>query len=164
MTWWGEVLVAVALIVAVVGSVLPILPGALLAWIAIAVWAALEGTFAAWTVLVVATMLLAAGQVLKYLIPGRSLRQADVPGVVIAAGAVTGLVGFFVVPVIGLPLGFVLGVWVATVWRRRGVDGSWTDTWTAIKSAGVSVLIETTSVILAAGVWGAGVVASNPAV
>jgi uncharacterized protein YqgC (DUF456 family) len=150
------------LVVAVVGAVVPVLPGALLAWAAVLIWAWAEGTTASWVTLALVTVILAVGQGLKYLIPGRSLQRAEVPRGVLVAGALGGLVGFFVIPLVGLFVGFIAGVWGATLVRHRTWRGSWPDTRTALRAAGLSVLIETASVIVAAGLWTAGVFASTP--
>jgi uncharacterized protein len=162
MSPWGELLVAVCLIVAVVGAVVPVLPGALLAWIAVLVWAWVEGTTAGWVTLTIVTLVLAIGQGLKYLVPGRSLQRAQVPRSVLVAGAVCGLAGFFLIPFVGLFVGFIAGVWGVTVLRNGTWRESWPDTRVALRAAGASVLIETASVIVAAGVWTAGVFASTP--
>nr|WP_284290737.1 DUF456 family protein [Angustibacter aerolatus] len=49
----------------------------------------------------------------KYVLPGRRLKDAGVPWWTTLAGVALGVVGFFVVPVVGLLLGFVLGVYLA---------------------------------------------------
>jgi hypothetical protein len=51
------------------------------------------------------------------------------------------VVGFFVVPVIGLPLGFVLGVFLAVA-RRLGPGPARGSTWHAIKAVALSIAIE----------------------
>ena len=50
-----EVLVAVSIAVGVVGVVVPLLPGALLVWLAIVVWGITVGTATGWAVVGVAT-------------------------------------------------------------------------------------------------------------
>src|SRR6188472_1428685 len=60
-----EVLVAVSIAVGVVGVVVPLLPGALLVWLAIVVWGITVGTATGWAVVAVATAVIAAGQVVK---------------------------------------------------------------------------------------------------
>ena len=69
-----EVLVALGIAVGVVGVVVPVVPGALLVWAAILVWAIVAGTAAGWVVFAVATALIACGQVVKYTIPSKLLR------------------------------------------------------------------------------------------
>jgi uncharacterized protein len=72
---------------------------------------------------------------------------------------VLGVVGFFVVPVIGLFIGFVVGVFAAE-WRRLGHARAWPSTKHALKAAGLSILIELCFGVLAAWAWVAGVVAT----
>ena len=72
-------------------------------------------------------------------------------------GAGLGVVGFFVVPVVGLPLGFVLGVYLAE-YRRVGGRAAWPSTVHALKAAGLSILIELAAGVAAALVWVVGLV------
>ena len=53
----------------------------------------------------------------KYAVPGRRLKEIGIPSSTQWTGVALGLIGFFVIPVIGLFLGFVLGVYLAE--RRR---------------------------------------------
>ena len=82
----GLVVVGLAIATGIVGVVVPVLPGALLAWAAIAVWALVVGSATAWAVLAVATLLIGGAQVVKVLVPGRRLRDAGVPRQSILAG------------------------------------------------------------------------------
>lgn len=159
MPWWGDLLVALTILGAAVGCVVPILPGGLLALGAIAVWAVVERDAIGWLVLAVAAVLVLAGQVVKYVWPGRQLSANGVPGVSIVTGGLLGIVGFFLVPVIGLPLGFVVGVFGAELVRSRTAAAAWASTVAALKATGLSILIELASVLLAGSVWAAGVVA-----
>lgn len=152
------VLVALAILVGLAGTVVPFLPGALLVGGAILVWALVTGGATAWGVAIGALALIAAGQFLKYLIPGRQLKSSGVPNWVLIVGAITALVGFFVIPVVGMVVGFILGVFGAEVIRLRTFTNAWPTTWQAMKSAGWSVLIEFGSCMLAAALW-AGAVA-----
>ena len=152
------VLVALAILVGLAGTVVPFLPGALLVGGAILVWAMVTGGATAWGVAIGALALIAAGQFLKYLIPGRQLKSSGVPNWVLIVGAITALVGFFVIPVVGMVVGFILGVFGAEVIRLRTFTNAWPTTWQAMKSAGWSVLIEFGSCMLAAALW-AGAVA-----
>ena len=44
------------------------------------------------------------------------------------AGALLGIVGFFVIPVVGLVIGFVVGVYLAEWYRLRDVARAWRAT------------------------------------
>jgi len=152
-----EILVALAIAVGLVGVLVPMLPGSLLVGAAILAWAAERGGSTAWVVAVIALGLLVTGAVVKYLVPGRRLQRAGVPTGTLLAGAVLGVVGFFVVPVVGLPLGFVLGVYLAE-WRRLDHRSAWPSTLHALKAVGLGLAIELGFGILAAATWAVGVV------
>jgi len=121
------------------------------------VWTIYEGGGTAWAVFAVAAIVIGLGVVVKYAVPGRRLKEVGIPGSTMALGAVLGVVGFFVIPVVGLPLGFVLGVYLAEL-SRVGGSAAWPATIHALKAVGLSMLIEFTASLLAAAVWVTGVV------
>lgn len=147
---------AVLVVLGLLGIVVPVLPGLVLVWLGIALWAFGEGDGGGWLVLAVATLILALGTVIKYALPGRRLKDAGVPGVSLFTGALLGVIGFFVVPVIGLPIGFVLGVFLAEL-LRLGSARAWPSTVHALKAVGLSMLIELGAGLLATAVWLLGV-------
>jgi uncharacterized protein YqgC (DUF456 family) len=152
-----EVLVALAIAVGLVGVVVPVLPGALLVLGAILVWAWTEATSTGWVVFAVATSFIALGSIVKYVVPGRRLKESGIPGSTLVLGGLMGVVGFFVIPVIGLLIGFVLGVYLAEL-RRLGSVAAWPATKHAVRAVGVSILIELVATLLAAATWALGVV------
>jgi len=147
------VLAAVLVAAGIVGVVVPVLPGLLLVVAGVAVWAVPRGDAVAWTVLGVVVAIVALGSVAKYLLPGRRLRDSGVPGRTLTAGAALGLVGFFVIPVLGLFVGFVLGVFLAELARLRRRELAWPSTRRALAAVGWSVVIEMATGLLAAAVW-----------
>ena len=151
-------LVALALIVSAAGILVPVLPGTLLALAALFVWALVTGG-GAWTAFGVMALLIAGGQVLKYLLPHRSMTAAGVPGRTIVVGGIAAIVGFFVIPVVGLVVGFLGGVYVAEHARLRDWNRAWNSTWVAMKATGFSILIELAALLLAASVWVAALIA-----
>jgi uncharacterized protein len=156
---WVEVLCALVIAVGLVGIVVPVLPGSILVLGAVLLWAWDTGGATAWSLFAVAALLLVAGSVVKYLVPQRRLRTVGVPTSTQLAGAVLGVVGFFVVPVVGLFLGFVLGVYLAEL-RRIGHPAAWPSTVHALKAVGLSILIELVAALAATLVWVGGVVAT----
>jgi uncharacterized protein YqgC (DUF456 family) len=147
------VVAALLVAVGIIGIVLPVLPGLVLVLAGIAVWAVPRGDALAWTVLGVAVAIVVVGSVVKYLLPGRKLRDSGVPGRTIAAGAVLGIVGFFVIPVVGLFIGFVLGVYLVELARLGGHERAWPSTRQALSAVGWSIVIELATGLLAAAVW-----------
>src|SRR5687767_10753150 len=105
-----DVAVGLAILVGLAGVVVPILPGVLLVWAAIAVWAFVEDGGARWAVLGAVTVIAAASQILRFAIPGKKLQAAGIPNRTLGLGAAVGIVGFFVIPIVGAIIGFVLGV------------------------------------------------------
>lgn len=153
MSAGAEVLVGLAIVVGLVGIVLPILPGSLLVLGAIAVWAIAENSGTGWAVLGVATVLLVISGVVKYTWPGSRMRDAGVPRRSLVIGALLGIVGFFVIPVIGLLIGFLLGTYLSEAQRQRTHSGAWRATVHATKAVGLSILVELLGALLAAGIW-----------
>lgn len=149
----GELLVGLVLLLGLVGVVVQVLPGSLLVLGAVLVWAALEGTGAAWTVAVVAVVVTVVAGVVKYLVAGRHLKNAGVPNRTLVWGGLAGVVGFFVIPVVGLPVGFVLAVYLAELHRLRDRGRARRATVAALGATGITILIELAGALVASGAW-----------
>ena len=157
MSTAGIVLVALAIAVGLVGIIVPILPGGILVIGAIGVWAFVESSVAAWVVFGIAAAFFVASQVIKYTWPVKRMRAADVRTSVLVAGGIAGVVGFFVIPVIGLLIGFMLGVFVAELGIRHDATRAWASTVHALKGVALSVGVELTGALLATMAWVVGV-------
>jgi uncharacterized protein YqgC (DUF456 family) len=147
------VLAAVLVVVGIVLIALTILPGLVLVVAGVAVWAVARADAVAWIVLGIVVAIALVGSVVKYLLPGRHLRDSGVPGRTLAAGAVLGVIGFFVIPVLGLFIGFVLGVYLSELARLGGHEAAWPSTRQALAAVGWSIVIEMATGLLAAAVW-----------
>jgi uncharacterized protein YqgC (DUF456 family) len=151
------IIAGIAIVVGIFGTVLPFIPGLVLSWLGVLVWAIFaDGGSGKWLVLGITTVLAVLGTVLKYVLPGRKMKRDGVPTLTLVAGGILAIVGFFVVPVVGLFLGFVLGVFLAE-WARLASAGlAWPSTWRAVKAVGMSALIEIFAglCILLTWVWG----------
>jgi uncharacterized protein YqgC (DUF456 family) len=140
------------------GIVVPVLPGTVLVLLGFLVWASEEGTGESWTTFALAALVLAVGTVVKYAVPGRRLKAA-VPTSTLVVGGLVAVVGFFVIPVVGMLVGFPIGIYVAER-VRVGPAGAWPSTVAALRALAHSILIELVAALLATAVWIAGVVAS----
>ncbi len=154
-----EIVAALLIAVGLVGIVVPVLPGSILVLVAIALWATEQGGTTAWLVLVAAAALVGVGTVVKYLVPGRRLQLSGVPRSTLVFATLLAIVGFFVIPVIGLVIGFVLGVY-AGEWRRTSAAEALPTTVQALKAVGLGILVELFFAVLATLVWVGGVVAT----
>ena len=149
---YADYLAGALIVVGLVGIIVPVIPGTLLIGIAVVGWAAITGGSTAWTAAGIAVILLGLGFVVKFAVPHRRLRDAGVPPSTIIVGAILGIIGFFVIPVVGLFIGFIGGVWLAEA-RRLGAARAWPSTRAALLATGLSILIELTSGLLAAAVF-----------
>ncbi|MGR6317878.1 DUF456 domain-containing protein [Micromonospora soli] len=152
-----SVVAALAILAGLAGVVVPGLPALPLCWGGVLVWALFGGAGPGrWAVLAAATVVAGGGTVVKYAWPGRNLKRTGVPTSSLLAGGLLGLVGFFVVPVVGLPIGFVGGIWGAERLRLGSNQLAWPATVQAVKAAGLSMLVEFLAGLVIAVLWVAG--------
>jgi uncharacterized protein YqgC (DUF456 family) len=154
-----DVLAGIAVLAGMVGTVVPILPGLVLQVIAITIWAFEKQTTVGWAVLGVVLALAATATLLKYMHPGRRLKEAGVPGSVLFLAVLAGVFGLFAIPVIGAPLFFVLAIYVFERVRRGG-EQAWPSTQTALKAVLQSIGIELVGAFLIAVTFFIGVLAT----
>ncbi|GIF03632.1 DUF456 domain-containing protein [Actinoplanes siamensis] len=151
----------VLILAGVLGVVLPVIPGLLLSWAGVLLWVLLSdaGAAAKWLVLALATVVAGAGLVVKFVWPGRKLKDSGLPTGTLLVGGVLGLIGFFVVPVVGLLLGFLLGVYAMEA-MRLGADQAWPSTRRALAAVGLSLLVEFAAALAIAVIWVFGLIAA----
>src|SRR5690606_7659018 len=104
------VIAGLLLAVAVLGTIIPILPGSILTVITLIAWAWILGSPAAWTAAVIGSGLAIAGMSASAVLTGRTMRREKIPSGPVIVGVVCAIVGMFVIPVIGLFLGFAVGL------------------------------------------------------
>lgn len=140
-----ELVAALSLILAavgVMGIVVPVLPGSLSIGAGFLVWALWGGSQWGWVGFAAGVTLLAIGMSAQYLITGRRLKQREIPNRSIIIGLVCGLVGMFIIPVLGLVIGFALGLLAGEYTRVRVLSEALSTSWAALKSLGLGLLVE----------------------
>ncbi|HNP55603.1 MAG TPA: DUF456 domain-containing protein [Gordonia sp. (in: high G+C Gram-positive bacteria)] len=152
MPFWGELLIGLVIAIGLLGIVFPVLPGGIIVGLAIGVWAFVVGGWA-WAFLAAAAVVIAAAEVIKYYVAGRTLKSAGVPNVTVVVGGIVGIIGFFVVPVVGLILGFILGAMVSELVRGWSFEQAWRGAVAAMKAAGASMLVELSGALIATTIW-----------
>ena len=158
MSTAGQLLVGLAMVVGVVGVVVPVLPGLLLCWAAGLLWVWLDGGGPTRIVVgVVLTGLLVVGTGAKYLLPARSAGGAGAPRSTVLAGVAGAVAGFFLVPVVGVVVGGVGAVYLAELLRLRDGAAAGRSTWAVLKAVGIGMLVELVAAVLMLGTWLAGV-------
>ncbi|GGC78463.1 hypothetical protein GCM10011512_01300 [Tersicoccus solisilvae] len=136
------VIAALALLVGLLGIVVPVLPGSVLIVVGLLVWAIGMGSTTGWVVFAVGTVLAAAGMSAGWVLTGRRLKARQIPNRSIVIGLVAAVVGAFLIPVVGLLVGFVAGLLLSELARQRDLRAALSTSWTAVKATGLGILVE----------------------
>ena len=156
----GTVVPPLLIIIGLIGIVVPILPGLLLILGGVLVWALTEGSTLAWSIFALSVLVTVVGYVLQYTLPGRRMRERGVSSSTMLLAMALGIVGFFVIPVVGAIVGFVLGILVVELGRSRDRSQAWTRTKHALVAELHSMGIELAAGLVVAALYVAGLVAS----
>ena len=157
-----NVIVLLAMLVGTVGIVVPVLPGLFVVWGATLVWAFERQDGPGWLVLGLATVAYAVGLVAQYLLPGRRMRSAGVEGWIVAVALAVAVVGFFVVPVVGAPIGFVVAVYLLERVKHREHGAAWRATTQAMRAVALNVGIELATAFAIIATWAVAVYVTRP--
>lgn len=135
--------VALVMAVGVAGTVVPLVPGLGV----VVAGAALYGLSAGFggvgvVAMVVIVAVGVAGTVAGLVLPARAAGRAGAKRGSLALGLVGAVVGFFVVPVVGLPLGGVVGVYLGELRRTGDGHAAWRTTRSTLRVLGVSALVQ----------------------
>ncbi len=157
VTTAGVVLTGLLIAVGLVGILAPALPGSLIVLGAILLWASEVAQTSSWAIFALAAAVIAVAQVAKYALPHRRMTGAGVPRASMLVGALLGIIGFFAVPVVGLFLGFVVGIYAAERRRLGSRSSASASTRSALRAVGLSVFVELCGGLIAAALWVFGV-------
>lgn len=153
-------LVAVAIAVGVVGTVVPLLPGLVLVWVATLVYGLAVGFGTVGAVAFgLITLAGVLGIVAGVVVPHRAAGASGASRWSIWLGAALGIVGFFVIPVVGLPVGMVSGIFVGELGRTRRVATAWPATLATLKGFGWAAAAQLVAALVMALLWVVWVVA-----
>ena len=153
----ATVLAGILLVVAAIGVVYPVLPGSPVAIATLLVWAVVIGTWPAWVAAVIGSLLCVAGWAASAVLTGKTLKELGVPAWSITVAAVAGVVGMFLIPVVGIFVGFAVGLLVSEAVRHKDLSKALGNSLQTLKAMGKGVLAEFALLCAAAAVWSAGV-------
>ena len=150
----GLVLVGLAIATGIFGVVVPVLPGAVLVWAAILVWALAVGFGDRLD-------LLAARHRGDRRRPGREAAHARAGACATRASRAgrsspvwcSPSIGFFVIPFVGFFIGFPLGVYLEERRRLGRHASAWASTQEALRAMGLSIVIELSATLVASAAW-----------
>ncbi|MGO1174061.1 MAG: DUF456 domain-containing protein [Actinomycetaceae bacterium] len=149
----AELLTILAIAVGLFGTVTMIFPGGGLVAAAVAIWGWYQGGTLGWTVAIIAVASFLLAMVLGYVVAGGYMRRGGVRTSTLVIAAVAGIVGFFVVPVVGLFLFFVGAVFLVELARSKDARRAWPATVRALKAAGLTILVELAGAMVAVGAF-----------
>ena len=150
----GLVLIALAMLVGLVGTALPLVPGLPIVWLAALVYGLVEGFGTTGTVAFgVISVLAVAGIIGGVVLPHRHVAARGAARSSVMAGAVGAIVGFFVIPVIGLIIGGIVGIYAMELRRTGDSAAAWATTKTLLVGFGLGVLLELSAGVLMVVVW-----------
>jgi uncharacterized protein len=154
----ATVIAGILLVVAAVGVIYPVVPGSPIAIVTLLVWAWVVGGWAAWAAAVIGALLCVVGWSASAVLTGRKLKELEVPKWSILVAALAGIAGMFLIPVVGIFVGFAVGLLVSEAVRHRDVRRAVHYSLQTLKAMGAGVLVEFGMLCAAASVWSAGVV------
>lgn len=141
----------------ILGLIIPVLPGLLLCLAGVLLWAWDLDTGMSWIIFSCCVAVAAVGRVVQFLVPNRRLKAVGVPGFAKLAGLAGAVVGFFVIPYVGMFIGFPVGVFLAEHARLRDARRAWVATKAAVRAVLTSIGIELAAAVLVSWIWVAGV-------
>lgn len=134
---------ALGVLVGLVGTAVPVLPGLVVVLVATAgTLLAQQGGPLTWTMVALLVALTIAGSVLSTVLPARRAALSGAPRNSLWLAAVGAVVGFFVLPVVGLVVGGALGLLVAEQQRLGEWGPAWTSARGVLGAYGLGVLLE----------------------
>ena len=135
--------VLIAMLVGLVGTLLPILPGILLMWVAAVGYGVAVGfdVFAT-LVLVLISGLTVAAVIVGAVVPKRAAADSGASTSSQIAAAIGAVIGFFAIPFIGVVVGAVVGIGLAEWYDKRDWPAARSSTIAIAKGFGVSALVQ----------------------
>lgn len=138
----ATILAGILFLVGLTGIVLPILPGSITILVTMLVWTIVVGGWTSWVAFALVAVFSIAGMTCSFVLTGRRLKQAEVPNWPLVVGIASGIVGIFVIPFLGLFIGFILGLYASEWYRRKDPRLAWESSWLAIKTLGIGIAVE----------------------
>lgn len=150
----ATVLVGIAMVVGLAGTVVPLLPGLLLIWGAALVYGFLVGFGPVGiAVVVVLTLVLAASMVKSIVVPRRMAEGHDVSRWSQVAALTGAILGLVFIPFVGVVVGALVGLLVAEWVNHRDLGAAWQATVAVAKGFGLSALIDIALGMLMVTLW-----------
>jgi len=148
-------LVGIVIAVGVMGTVLPIVPGLWLIWAACIFYGIFAGFgWVGWAAVAVIPALAVAGTIAGIYLPHRATASGGLSRLGSWFALVLGVIGFFVIPVVGAVIGFIAGVFLAAVAQTKNLAAGWRSTVAALRGVAAASAAQFAAGLVMALVWG----------
>lgn len=146
----ATVVTVLLIVVGTIGIIVPILPGSITILIGLIIWAVVVQAVEGWIALALGGMLVIAGMSASWVLTGNRLKQRQIPNRSLLFGVIGAIVGVFVIPVVGLFVGFLVGLLASETYRQKNLNAALESSWAAAKAMGIGILVELTCALAAA--------------
>ena len=145
--------------VGIVGTIIPFMPGLPIVWLAGALWAYFDGGDGThmW-ILAIMTLFALVGFALQFILPAAAVSAESPPRNTLLLGAIAGIIGFFIIPVVGAPIGFLAGVYANYFFNTGDPVQSWNSTLKTAVALGWGMILQATFAIAIALTWIVGLI------
>ncbi len=149
-----ELLVGVVMVLGLIGTIVPVMPGLVVILGAGIVYGVVDGFGATGLAAITAmAILFALGSVASYVLPHRAGVLAGVGKPSLRLGMLGGIVGLFAIPGLGLPIGAALGVLVGERRRLGDWSAAWATTRRVLVGFGLGALAEVLAGLAMIAAW-----------
>lgn len=138
----ATIITAVLLAVGCLGIIVPVLPGSVLVVGGLLLWALVVQAVEGWTVLAVGSALALTGMAAGVVLTGARLKRRRIPNSSLLYAAAGAVVGLFVIPVVGVLVGFFAGLLLSETARQRDLRTALESSWAALRAAGLGIVVE----------------------
>jgi uncharacterized protein YqgC (DUF456 family) len=139
----GELCIGLLMACGLVGIVVPVVPGILLVWATGLAWTILDGGGTTrWVLFFLMSVLMAIGLVSQIGMPAKELSNQQAPKWTLVWAGILGIIGFFIIPIVGLPIGFTAGVFLRYMFATNDLHVSMDSTWLTVRAIGKGILIQ----------------------
>jgi uncharacterized protein len=149
-----DVVIAIAMLVGLVGTVLPFLPGLPIIILAALVWVLGDGSDPGqWAIFAAVATICGAGMVIGSVLPARRAARAGASAWILVAGAIGLVAGAITIPVVGAIIGWPIGVLIGALLTTRDFNTAWTMTRATIAGVGFATAVQFGAGVIAVGIW-----------
>lgn len=149
----ATVVAVLLLAIGCIGIIVPVLPGSITVVVGLVIWAVVLRSPEAWVALALGGTLAIAGMSASWVLTGTRLKRRQIPNSSLLYGVVGAVIGLFVIPVLGLFIGFAVGLLLSEARRQRSLSLALDSSWVALKAMGLGIVLELGCALLAATVF-----------